>query len=65
MKYIIISIIIFLSLISLILGFFIGRFFYYKRKKSGAYELENSLSYNFENEENVNKDKQKIISINE
>ena len=65
MKYIIISIIIFLSLISLILGFFIGRFFYYKRKKNGAYELENSLSYNFAKEENENNDKQKIISINE
>ena len=64
MKYIIISIIVFLSLISLILGFFIGRFFYNKRKKSGAYELENSLSYNFAKEENENKDNQKIISIN-
>ena len=63
-KYIIISIIVFLSLISLILGFYIGRFFYYKRKKSG-YELETSLNYNYEKEENENKDKQKIISINE
>ena len=62
---IIISIAIFLSLISLILGFFIGRFFYYKRKKNGAYELETSLTYNYTKEENENKDKQKIISINE
>ena len=64
-NYIIISIAIFLSLISLIMGFFIGRFFYYKRKKNGAYELETSLTYNYTKEENENKDKQKIISINE
>ena len=50
-KYIILIVVIILSLIALVLGFLIGRYFYNKRKNKKALELDESLRNEFSNEE--------------
>ena len=70
MQFIIIGFIFLLALISLILGFFIGRIFYNKRKKGNAFELDcendsapfkNNYEENKDNKENKSKEE---FSIN-
>ena len=62
-KYAILSLIIILSLLALVLGFIIGRHIYYKRKNKRALELDESLGYNYVDEE-TKKNKKKDIAIN-
>ena len=62
-KYIILIIVIILSLIALVLGFFIGKFIHYKIKRKKALELDESLKIDFTNEESKNKER-KNIAIN-
>ena len=62
-KYIIL-IFAFLILVSLIFGFLLGRYIYYEAKRKKALELDDSLNYNYENDELKNKEKQDILNIN-
>ena len=62
---IIISVIIFLALIALILGFIFGKNIRYLRKKNKAYELDSEINNNFINDNNSNKEENKEnFSIN-
>ena len=62
---IIISVIIFLALIALILGFIFGKNIRYLRKKNKAYELDSEIDNNLINDNDSNKEENKEnFSIN-
>ena len=61
-KYIILIVVIILSLIALVLGFLIGRYFYNKAKKKNALELDESLKNDYSSEELENKEKKDAIN---
>ena len=65
-KILMIVLIVVFSLIALILGFFLSKYIYYKRKKNKAYELNSDHDYNSVKDENKeNNDNKNIFSINE
>ena len=61
-KYIIVIFV--LLLIALVIGFLIGRYIYYQRKKKKALELDDSLNYDYIDESSKNEEKGDKLAIN-